>query len=129
MHDLTKKRTKAVLIDLVISTAASLALEQLLRKKIKSEAFHTIALPSLVFWGLEYAQLRLKGQTVGQKALGIKVESEDGSELTGDQILKRAVHRDTISSVSYLCDRKKYDVYEGEKFPHDIYSNTVVKEA
>ncbi|MCJ1907791.1 RDD family protein [Planococcus ruber] len=128
MHDLTKKRAKAAVVDSVISTAVSLALEPLLRKKIKNEAFLQVAAPTLVFWGLEYVQLRLQGQTLGQKAFGIKVESEDGNELTDSQILKRVLHRDTISPLAYLRDREKYADAKGEKFSHDAYAHTVVKE-
>lgn len=128
MYELTKKRTKAVMVDSVVSTVVTAALEPVLRKKIKNETFLQVVLPTAVFWGLEYAQLRLKGQTLGQKAFGIKVESEDGGELTDAQILKRVVHRDTIGPLAYLRDRQKYADSQGEKFPHDAYANTFVKE-
>lgn len=128
MYDLTKKRAKAAVVDSVISTAVSLALEPLLRKKIKNETFLQVAAPTLVFWGLEYAQLRLQGQTLGQKALGIRIESENGGELTAEQILKRMMHRDTIGPVAYLGSREKYAETKGEKFPHDAYAHTLVKE-
>lgn len=128
MHKLTKKRLKAVMIDSVISTVVTAAVEPILRKKIKNETFLQVAVPTLVFWGLEYAQLRLQGQTLGQKALGIRIESEDGNELTNEQILKRVLHRDTIGPVVYLRDHGKYTEHEGGKFPHDAYAHTFVKE-
>lgn len=128
MNPLAKKRVKAILIDTIVSTAVSSAAEALLRKKVKSEVFFSLAAPSLFLWGLEYAQLRLNGQTLGQKAMGIRVESETGGELTAGQIIKRTIHRDFASSFIYLKERGKYDAYEGEKFPHDIYAHTVVKE-
>ncbi len=128
MNSLAKKRAKAILIDTAVSTAASFAAEALLRKKMKNDMFFALAAPSLFLWVLEYAQLRLSGQTLGQKAMGIRLESETGRELTAAQILKRAVHRDSASSFVYLKERKEYDVFEGAKFPHDIYAHTVVKE-
>lgn len=128
MHKITKKRIKAVLLDSLISTGITLAAEPLLRKKIKNETFLQVVAPTVVFWGLEYAQLRLQGQTVGQKVLGIQIESEDGGELTGEQILKRLLHRDTIGPVAYLCDRDRSADSKGKKFPHDAYAKTFVKE-
>lgn len=128
MDSLMKKRVKGILIDTVISTAVSAAVEQVVKKKIKNSFFHTVAAPALVLYGLEYAQLRRSGQTIGQKAAGIKIQSENGGELTPEQIIKRMVHRDTASSILYLKDRKKYNVSSGAKFPHDVYAETVVKE-
>ena len=128
MNSLAKKRAKAILIDTAISTGVSFAAETVLRKKVKSEFALIVLMPTLVLWGLEYAQLRLSGQTIGQKALGIEIQSEDGGEPTSEQILKRVVHRDFASSFVYLRDRSKYDAYEGAKFPHDLYSHTFVKE-
>jgi uncharacterized RDD family membrane protein YckC len=128
MHSLTKKRAKAMAIDTAISAAATAALEPLLRKKIKSEVFFNAVAPSLFFWGLEYVQLRLSGQTVGQKIAGIEIQSEEGEGLTTEQILKRSMHRDLASPFVYLKDRRRYDAYEGAKFPHDLYAGTAVKE-
>lgn len=128
MNGLTKKRAKALLIDTAISTAVSFAIEPLLKKKTKSGFLYTVVSPTAIFWGLEYAQMRLKGQTVGQKIMGIEVQNEAGGEPAPEQILERMVHRDTVSSFVYLKDRAHYDAYEGEKFPHDLYSYTVVKE-
>lgn len=128
MNELTKKRMKAILIDTVISTVVSSALEPLLKKKTKSSFVYTVVSPSVVFWGLEYAQLRLSGQTIGQKLMNIEVQNENGGEPTSEQILKRMVHRDMVSSIVYLKDRAAYDVYQGEKFPHDLYAHTMVKE-
>ncbi|WP_185959993.1 RDD family protein [Planococcus soli] len=128
MNELAKKRGKAILIDTVISSVISFALEPLLKKNTKSSFVYTVVSPSVIFWGLEYAQLRLSGQTVGQKLMSIEVQNENGGEPTPEQILKRMVHRDTVSPIVYLKDRTYYDAYEGEKFPHDLYSHTMVKE-
>ena len=128
MNELTKKRAKALLIDTAISTAVSFAVEPLLKRKTKNSFIYTVMSPTVIFWGLEYAQLRLKGQTVGQKMMGIEVQNEADGEPTSEQILERMVHRDTVSPFVYLKDRAYYDAYEGEKFPHDLYSYTVVKE-
>ncbi|WP_394121827.1 RDD family protein [Planococcus donghaensis] len=128
MNELTKKRTKALLIDTAISTAVSFAIEPLLKRKTKNSFIYTVVSPTVIFWGLEYAQMRLKGQTVGHKMMGIEVQNEAGGEPTPEQILERIVHRDTVGPFVYLKDRAHYDAYEGEKFPHDLYSYTVVKE-
>ena len=128
MNELTKKRTKALLIDTAISTAVSFAVEPLLKRKTKNSFIYTVVSPTVIFWGLEYAQMRLKGQTVGHKMMGIEVQNEAGGEPTPEQILERMVHRDTVGSFVYLKNRAHYDAYEGEKFPHDLYSYTVVKE-
>ncbi|CDO03829.1 hypothetical protein BN988_02357 [Oceanobacillus picturae] len=70
MKSITKKRTKAFLIDLAISSAITAGLEYFLRKKVKSEAIHAIVTPSIVMWSLEYGQLRRNGQTFGYKKWG-----------------------------------------------------------
>ncbi|MGI2328099.1 RDD family protein [Planococcus sp. YIM B11945] len=128
MNELAKKRAKAILIDILVSTVVTAAVEPILRKKVKSEAFHVVATPTLVLWGLEYAQTKAFGQTLGQKAMGIQVVSEDGGELTSGQILKRIVHRDTAGSFAYMANRKKYDAFEGGQFAHDLYAGTEIKE-
>ena len=128
MNRLIKKRIKAMAIDTAITMGATALLEPLVRNKLKNKAVYDIVAPSLIFWGLEYTQLRMSGQTIGHKAAGIVIDTTDGSELTSTQILKRLVHRDSISMLSYLRDREKYDFYEGTKLPHDLYADTVVKE-
>ena len=128
MNELAKKRLKAILIDTAISTVATLALEPIFKGKAKSGFLYTMVTPTAVFWGLEYAQLRTRGQTVGQKVMGIEIRNEVGGSPTPEQILKRLIHRDTVAPLIYLKNREQYGVFEGEKFPHDIYSQTVVKE-
>lgn len=127
MNDLTKKRLKAGLIDTAISTVVSLAVEQAVKTKVKNGFLNAVALPTLALYGLEYAQLRMRGQTVGQKAMGIEIQSETGGELTPEQIIKRMLHRDTISQFMYLKEYKKYNA-DGAVFPHDVYAETVIKE-
>ena len=81
-----------------------------------------------MLYGLEYAQLRISGQTIGQKLMGIQLQSDTGGKLKSKQIVKRMIHRDTASSFLYLKDREKYNVSGGAKFPHDVFANTVIKE-
>lgn len=128
MNRLMKKRIKALAIDTAITMGVTALLEPLVRNKLKNKAVYDAVAPSLIFWGLEYAQMRISGQTIGHKAAGIVIDTTDGSEMTSTQILKRLVHRDTISTLSYLRDREKFDFYEGTKLPHDLYADTVVKE-
>lgn len=128
MHDITKKRTKAVLIDGVIAGLVSVGVETLLKKKIKSEAFHALVTPTAVMWGLEYAQMRSGGQTYGYKKMGLKLEDEDGTELTCSQIIKRMAYRDTLSTLDYLKSREKFEGADGSVLPHDRIAGTVVRE-
>lgn len=128
MNDLTKKRLKAVITDTAIANALAFSVEPLMRKKIKNNFFHAVVTPTVLLWGLEYAQTKWIGRTIGQQVEGIKVVSEGGGELTSQQILKRIVYRDLISPQKYWKEREKYTVFAGSKFPHDVYANTVVKE-
>ncbi|WP_422122535.1 RDD family protein [Planococcus sp. X10-3] len=128
MNKLMKKRMKAMAIDAGITMGITALLEPLVRNKLKNKAVYDAIAPTMIFWGLEYAQLRLSGQTIGHKAAGIVIDTTDGSELSSKQIFKRLMHRDSISTLSYLRDRGKYDFYEGTKLPHDLYADTVVKE-
>lgn len=126
-----KKRIKALLIDSLVSGAASLAVEGVFRAATKNkknagtEFCYSVILPTVTFWGLEYIQLRQRGQTIGHKLQGIIIESEDGTALTDEQIVKRLMHRDSVSTFAYLKDRAAFD---GERLPHDLYAGTVLKE-
>lgn len=128
MKSLTKKRTKAILIDLAISSAVTAGVEYFLRKKVKNEAVHTLLTPTIVMWTLEYAQLRKSGQTAGYKKMGLALENEDGSELTSRQIIKRMAYRDTLSTLDYIKSRKTFEAQEGAVLPHDRFSRTEVRE-
>ncbi|MFP3919775.1 RDD family protein [Lysinibacillus telephonicus] len=128
MKSITKKRTKAFIIDQVISTVVASGIEYVLRKKIKNEAFHTLVTPTVVMWGLEYAQLRKNGQTVGYKALGLALENEDGTPLSSCQIAKRMLYRDFISTFDYIKNRESFEINEGTILPHDRVARTIVKE-
>lgn len=125
MDALTKKRGKALAIDFAISGAVNGVMEPLLRKKIKQEWVHALITPTVVFWGLEYVQLKTRGQTVGQQVAGIKIENADGGELTGGQILKRVAHRDSIMPLQWFKQRGQ-DM--GAQMPHDRYAHTFVRE-
>ncbi|MEZ0481656.1 RDD family protein [Planococcus sp. SSTMD024] len=125
MDALTKKRGKAFAIDVMASAIVTAAVEPLLRKKVKKEWVHALVTPTVVFWGLEYAQLKMCGQTVGHKIAGIKIENADGGELTGEQILKRVAHRDSIMTLQWFKQRGQ-DM--GAQMPHDRYAHTVVRE-
>ena len=128
MKAITKKRTKAVLIDSVISGVASVGVEYFLKKKIKNEAFHALVTPTLVMWSLEYAQLKTCGQTLGYKTMGLALENENGSELTSGQIIKRMAYRDSLSTFKYMKDRKAFEGEDGSVLPHDEVAGTVVRE-
>lgn len=129
MKSITKKRTKAILIDLAISKAVTASVEYFLRKKVKNEAFHALVTPTLVvMWSLEYAQLRKYGQTIGYKTMGLTLENQDGSELTSNQIIKRLAYRDTLSTLDYLKNRQAFEEQDGAILPHDQVSGTVVRE-
>ena len=128
MKPIMKKRTKAFLIDAAISTTVTLSVEYFLRKIIKNEAFHNLVTPTTVMWGLELAQLRNNGQTIGYKTIGLVLENKKGSVPTTGQILKRIVHRDTIGSFLYLNNRTEFEGQDGSILPHDEFSESVVKE-
>lgn len=128
MKRITKKRLKAYLIDLAISTAVTAGVECVLRKKVKNEAIHTLVTPTAVMWSLEYAQLIRTGQTVGYKQMGLVLETEDGQKPTPGQILKRMAYRDTIGGFKYIGNPKSFDEREGEVMPHDRYTHTKVRE-
>jgi len=128
MKSITKKRTKAILIDTVVSSLVTVGIECLLRKKIKNSAVHTIVTPTVVMWGLEYFQLRQGGQTVGYKVMGLELSSEDGKGLTTEQIAKRLMYRDTKSTLDYLKNRQSFEGIDGSQLPHDRYTNTIVRE-
>lgn len=128
MDELTKKRLKAMLIDMAVSSAVSSAFEPLVKKKAKTGFVPNVIMPSVVLWGLEAAEIGLAGQTLGQKVMGIKIVTPGGGKPTTGQLLKRAVHRDSLSSISYLKDRKSFEEKGGAVFPHDLYAGTLVKE-
>ena len=128
MNELTKKRATAFLIDTAIAQTATIGVERWLDKKAKNKFFYAVIAPSLVLWGLEYAQIRLMGQTIGQKVAKITIKNLEGGNPASRQILKRAVHRDTKSQFDYLRNRQKYRAYRGARFPHDFYAGTIVKE-
>lgn len=125
MDKLLKKRGKALAIDVMASAVVTAAVEPLLRKKLKQEWVHALVTPTVVFWGLEYIQLKTCGQTVGHKIAGIKIENADGGKLTDEQILKRVAHRDSIMTLQWLKERGQ-DM--GTQMPHDRYAHTVVRE-
>ncbi|AQQ52347.1 RDD family protein [Planococcus lenghuensis] len=128
MEQLTKRRVKASAIDFAMATAITLTIEQLLRKKIKNEAFHVLITPTAVQWGLEFIQLKQSGQTVGYKQQGLVLENSHGSELATMQIAKRIFYRDTIGPWVYWKERKKLESGNGAILPQDRFSGTIVRE-
>lgn len=128
MNPISKKRTKAFLIDIAISSAVTAGVEYILRKKVKNEAIHAIVTPTVVMWSLELAQLRKKGQTVGYKKMGLVLENKNGTRVTSSQIIKRMAYRDSISTFDYLKNPKAFEQQNGQLLPHDSFSGTVVKE-
>ncbi|RHB50091.1 RDD family protein [Exiguobacterium sp. AM39-5BH] len=119
MKRLTKKRTKAVLIDGVIAGLLSFGVEQLVRKKVKSEFVHAVITPTLVSYALEACQMRRGGQTLGYKLMGLELKNDDGTPVTAEQAFKRALHRDTRSIVTYIKDRAHFEAEDGAILPHD----------
>lgn len=132
MKDLTKKRTKAILIDTAVSTAFSVGIEMALKSVTKknrtAEAVYATVLPTVLMWGLEVVQMKNGGQTLGYKAMGLKLESLNGQNLSYEQIMKRAAYRDIMSTFDYLKDRKGFEGLDGSSYPHDQKSGTFVRE-
>ncbi|TCI21020.1 RDD family protein [Exiguobacterium sp. SL-9] len=119
MKRLTKKRTQAVLMDSVIAGLVSYGVEQIVRKKVKSEFVHTVITPMLVAYALEACQMRRGGQTLGYKLMGLELTNDDGTPVTAEQAFKRALHRDTRSIVAYVKDRAHFEAEAGAVLPHD----------
>lgn len=128
MKAITKKRLKAYLIDLTVSTAVTLATESLLKKKIKSPVFYNLVHPTMIMWSLEYAQLKCGSQTLGYRAAGLKLERADGGDLTGSQLIKRMAYRDTVGTFSYWKRREQFEGRDGSQFPYDHSVGVKVKE-
>lgn len=128
MKSITKKRTKAYFIDLALSTAVVGVTEYFLRKKVKNEAVHALVTPSVVMGTLECAQLLRSGQTVGYKKMGLVLESENGSDLSMGQLIKRVLYRDTLNTFLFIGNRGAFEKMDGQALPHDVYARTVVKE-
>lgn len=118
----------AIFIDQAVSGLLSISAEKLLLKKLKNEKLLSLVTPTVVMYGLEYAQLRLNGQTIGYKLMGLELESADGEELSSRQIIKRMIYRDTAATIAYLKRREEFEEQEGAILPHDRYAGTIVKE-
>lgn len=129
MQAITKKRLKAYLIDLAVSTTVTLATESLLKKKLKSDVYYNLVHPMLVQWSLEYAQLKCEGRTLGYRQAGLKLESTNGDKLSDSQIIKRMAYRDTVGGFLYLKNREHFEGRDGTQFPYDRSAGVKVKEA
>ncbi|MFD1415936.1 RDD family protein [Oceanobacillus jeddahense] len=128
MHSITKKRFKAYLIDLAVSTTVTLVTESLLEKKFKSDVYYNLVHPTLILWSLEYAQLKCGGQTLGYRQAGLKLESSNGANLSNNQIIKRMAYRDTVGGFIYLQNRAQFEGKDGSQFPYDHSAGVRVKE-
>lgn len=128
MKELTKKRMKAYIIDSIVASAVSLGVEYFLRKKVKNEFVHNVVTPTAVLWGMEYAQLKCTGQTIGYKMMGLTLENEEGSKPTCEQIVKRMAYRDSIGAFVYLKDREAFEGENGSQLAQDRFAGTIVKE-
>jgi len=130
MKELTKKRTKAIVVDQLIYNAAIMGAERAFRrnKSVKSEFIASVVVPTLVTWGAEYLLLRQGSQTIGFQKMGLTLESEDGSPLTSSQIIKRMLYRDTVSTLDYFKDRDGFEGTDGAQLPHDTFAGTIVRE-
>lgn len=128
MEELTRKRTKALVIDSVIAAAAGGVLSHLWRKRTGKTGFMSeVAIPQLTMWGLELLQMKRRGRTIGHDVAGIRIQSEDGEVPDTLQLMKRMLHRETVSQLILLTRRGEYQAYKGTRFPHDTFANTVVK--
>ncbi|MCC5892805.1 RDD family protein [Exiguobacterium sp.] len=128
MRQLTKRRTQAVLIDGVIAGLVSYGVEQLVRKKVKSEFVHAVITPTLVSYALEACQMSRGGQTIGYKLMGLELKNDDATPVTAEQAFKRALHRDTLSIAAYFKDRTHYEAEDGAVLPHDAAFHMHVSE-
>lgn len=128
MNPLTKKRTKAVLIDSIIAGLVSFGVEQLVRKKVKNEFVHTVITPTLLTYAMEAWQMSRGGQTIGYKLMGLESTNDDETPVTAKQALQRALHRDTSSVVRYWKDRAHFEKEEGAVLPHDARYHMHVRE-
>lgn len=128
MKPLTKKRTKAVVIDSVIAGLVSFGVEQLVRKKVKSEFVNTVVMPTVVTYAMEACQMGCGGQTIGYKIMGLELKNDDGTPVTAEQAFKRAIHRDTSTIVAYFKDKEHFEEQEGAILPHDRAYNMHVSE-
>lgn len=128
MRDITKKRVKAYLIDLAVSTTVSLVTESILEKKFKSPTYYNLVHPTLIQWSLEYAQLKRGGQTLGYRLTGLKLESTNGEQLTSSQVLKRMAYRDSIGAYSYFKNRERFEGEDGSQFPYEHAAGVKVRE-
>lgn len=128
MEELTRKRAKALVIDSMIAAAVGGILSYLWRKRSgKSDFTSEVAIPQLTMWGLELVQMKRRGRTIGHDIAGIRIESEHGEAPGTVQLLKRILHRETLSQLLLLTRQSEYQIYKGTKFPHDVYAKTVVK--
>lgn len=128
MNSITKKRIKAYFIDFVVSGLAVGTVEYLLRKKVKSEVVHILITPVVVPWSLECIQLKISGQTLGYKIMGLSLEGADTSDLTRKQIAKRMLYRQTVSPFKFLAHPIEFSKINGNALPHDHAANTFVRE-
>lgn len=124
------KRAVSGRIDKVVLEVPAKLVEKAIRKKIwpGKEVKHCYLPTVLSIAGEVYFLLNQNGQTIGDKAVGIKVVSEDGRPLTLEQVLKRSLYKNVVypatlglpllKTVQQL--RSKKDV----ELPHDKFANT-----
>jgi uncharacterized RDD family membrane protein YckC len=85
-----------------------------------------MVLPAVLWVIYEWQMLAHGGQTLGKKALGIKVIAEDGGELT-DQPLKRALSRQVCSLTQVLGIVDIFMIFtEKRRTLHDRFAKTLV---
>lgn len=126
MDDVMKRRMMAGVIDEVINNVASEVVEQVVLKRIKSKTFHALVTKTVVSWVIEGVQLKLmNGQTLGDRALKLRVQSTNGLPLTTEQIVKRILYRETVAPLKLFKDRSRY-MEAGARLPQDEYAETIV---
>ncbi len=92
------------------------------------QAFIRLVLPALLLIAYEaWMLVQFNGQTLGKKAMGIRVINPDGSAITVAQALKRAVSRNVMNSTYILAPIDALMVYSSQRRTlHDRAAGTLV---
>ncbi|WP_214777758.1 RDD family protein [Exiguobacterium sp. s22] len=124
------KRAVAGQIDqLVFQTPAKL-IEKAVRKKIwPDKEVKRYYLPTVVTMAGEvYCMLYQKGQTLGDRVVGIRVVSADGRPLSLEQVVKRTLYKDVVYpatlGIPLIRALQQMKSNKDLELPHDEFANT-----
>lgn len=124
------KRAVAGQIDqLVFQTPAKL-IEKAVRKKIwPDKEVKRYYLPTVVTMAGEvYCMLYQKGQTLGDRVVGIKVVSADGRPLSLEQVVKRTLYKDVVYpatlGIPLIRALRQMKSNKDLELPHDEFAHT-----